>query len=209
MYADQIASGRKRSIRERLHGDLGGDVGPLAWLRRKGAQRQSDDKWKHDLYEDNMGLESLKSVDPNDLRWKLQKKSSQQAYRSGKVSVVRDLRDKLSGTMHSQPSNTDPSKARRVSEISETIKKNIRHDPPVSEAKKPTKSASTKPSQHKSELSVDGFLHSLGLEKYLITFQAEEIDMAALKHMNDEDLRALGIPMGPRKKILLALESKA
>ncbi|URD73275.1 SAM [Musa troglodytarum] len=206
MYADQIASGRKRSIRERLHGDLGGDVGRSGVVAAK-RQRQSDDKWKHDLYEDNTGLE--KSVDPNDLRWKLQKKSSQQAYRSGKVSVVRDLRDKLAGTMHSQPSNTDPSKARRVSEISETIKKNIRHDPPVSEAKKPTKSSSTKPSQHKSELSVDGFLHSLGLEKYLITFQAEEIDMAALKHMNDEDLRALGIPMGPRKKILLALESKA
>ncbi|CAL9184936.1 uncharacterized protein LOC103979362 [Musa acuminata AAA Group] len=208
MYADQIASGRKRSIKERLHGDLGGDVGRSGVVAAK-RQRQSDDKWKHDLYEDNMEPERLKSVDPNDLRWKLQKKSSQQAYRSGKVSVVRDLRDKLSGMRHSQPPNTDPSKARRVSEISETTKKDLRHDPPVSEAKKPTKSASTKPSQHKSELSVDGFLHSLGLEKYLITFQAEEIDMAALKHMNDEDLRALGIPMGPRKKILLALESKA
>ncbi|KAJ8493715.1 hypothetical protein OPV22_015436 [Ensete ventricosum] len=206
MYADQIASGRKRSIKERLDGDLGGDVGRSGVVAAK-RQRQSDDKWKHDLYEDD--VEPEKSVDPNDLRWKLQKKSSQQAYRSGKVSVVRDLRDKLSGTMHSQPPNTDPSKARRVYEITGTIKKNLRYDPPVSEAKKPTKSASTKPSQHKSELSVDGFLHSLGLEKYLITFQAEEIDAAALKHMNDEDLRALGIPMGPRKKILLALESKA
>lgn len=56
---------------------------------------------------------------------------------------------------------------------------------------------------------MDGFLQSLGLEKYLITFQAEEVDMTALVHMNDEDLKALGIPMGPRKKILLALESRA
>ncbi|KAB5569759.1 hypothetical protein DKX38_003552 [Salix brachista] len=43
--------------------------------------------------------------------------------------------------------------------------------------------------------SVDGFLQSLGLEKYLITFQAEEVDMTALVHMTDDDLKALGIPM--------------
>ncbi|KAK7841884.1 phospholipase ddhd2 [Quercus suber] len=57
--------------------------------------------------------------------------------------------------------------------------------------------------------SVDDFLNSLGLEKYLITFQAEEVDMTALVHMTDDDLKALGIPMGPRKKIILALESRA
>nr|XP_016502945.1 PREDICTED: uncharacterized protein LOC107821069 [Nicotiana tabacum] len=56
--------------------------------------------------------------------------------------------------------------------------------------------------------SVDSFLQSLGLEKYTVTFQAEEVDMAALLHMTDEDFKAMGIPMGPRKKILLALESK-
>lgn len=61
-------------------------------------------------------------------------------------------------------------------------------------------------------------LQSLGLEKYSITFQAEEVccyfcsgffpgslnlyrvsmmqvDMAVLEHMNDDDLKALGIPM--------------
>ncbi|KAF5961744.1 hypothetical protein HYC85_002953 [Camellia sinensis] len=31
------------------------------------------------------------------------------------------------------------------------------------------------------------------------------VDMAALKQMGDKDLKELGIPMGPRKKILLAL----
>ncbi|PHT97617.1 hypothetical protein BC332_33453 [Capsicum chinense] len=56
--------------------------------------------------------------------------------------------------------------------------------------------------------SVDSFLQALGLEKYTITFQAEEVDMAALVHMTDEDLKAMGMPMGPRKKILSALESK-
>ncbi|CAK7349376.1 unnamed protein product [Dovyalis caffra] len=52
--------------------------------------------------------------------------------------------------------------------------------------------------------SVDGFLHSLGLEKYLITFQAEEVDMTALVHMTDEDLKALGIPMVFFKMFFLA-----
>ncbi|XP_028547686.1 uncharacterized protein LOC110095204 isoform X1 [Dendrobium catenatum] len=54
-------------------------------------------------------------------------------------------------------------------------------------------------------LTVGGLLHSLGLGKYSINFQAEEIDMAALRQMGDSDLKELGIPMGPRKKILLAL----
>ncbi|XP_011007073.1 PREDICTED: uncharacterized protein LOC105112881 [Populus euphratica] len=53
--------------------------------------------------------------------------------------------------------------------------------------------------------TVEGLLHSLGLGKYAILFKAEEVDMPALKQMGESDLKELGIPMGPRKKILLAL----
>ncbi|KAF4391661.1 hypothetical protein F8388_005426 [Cannabis sativa] len=53
--------------------------------------------------------------------------------------------------------------------------------------------------------TVDGLLHVLGLGKYAILFKAEEVDMTALKHMSENDLKELGIPMGPRKKIILAL----
>ncbi|XP_039047677.1 uncharacterized protein LOC120188271 [Hibiscus syriacus] len=53
--------------------------------------------------------------------------------------------------------------------------------------------------------TVEGFLYSLGLGKYAIYFKAEEVDMPALKQMRENDLKELGIPMGPRKKILLAL----
>ncbi|PSS13567.1 Phospholipase [Actinidia chinensis var. chinensis] len=53
--------------------------------------------------------------------------------------------------------------------------------------------------------TVDGLLHSLGLETFAIYFKAEEVDMTALRQMGDRDLKELGIPMGPRKKILLAL----
>ncbi|XP_020110846.1 protein bicaudal C homolog 1 isoform X1 [Ananas comosus] len=56
-------------------------------------------------------------------------------------------------------------------------------------------------------LTVSGLLHSIGLGKYAILFQAEEVDMAALRQMGDGDLKELGIPMGPRKKILLAMLS--
>ncbi|EEF42268.1 conserved hypothetical protein [Ricinus communis] len=53
--------------------------------------------------------------------------------------------------------------------------------------------------------TVESLLHSLGLGKYAILFKAEEVDMTALKQMRESDLKELGIPMGPRKKILLAL----
>ncbi|XP_043703275.1 uncharacterized protein LOC122653491 [Telopea speciosissima] len=53
--------------------------------------------------------------------------------------------------------------------------------------------------------TVASLLHSLGLDKYCILFRAEEVDMTALRQMGDNDLKDLGIPMGPRKKILLAV----
>ncbi|VAH33225.1 serine/arginine repetitive matrix protein 1 isoform X2 [Triticum urartu] len=52
--------------------------------------------------------------------------------------------------------------------------------------------------------TVTGLLNSMGLEKYVVLFQAEEVDMAALSQMKDSDLKDMGVPMGPRKKILLA-----
>lgn len=57
--------------------------------------------------------------------------------------------------------------------------------------------------------TVEGLLHSLGLGKYSILFKAEEVDMTALKQMGESDLKELGIPMGPRKKILLALTPRS
>lgn len=53
--------------------------------------------------------------------------------------------------------------------------------------------------------TVDGLLQVLGLQKYQILFKAEEVDMTALRQMGENDLKELGIPMGPRKKLLLAL----
>lgn len=209
MYADLVVSGTKRSIRDRLNGNSVEDFGRSRQIVGK-RQREADEKWKHDLYEDNEEPQvSNPRVGARDLRLKLQRKGSQQASQSGKGSHVgvQDLREKLSGTMHSPTENADLPKAKAVSEVGKSVKKSI----PSAEASAPdTKkvAASAPRKKQKAELTVDGLLHSLGLEKYLITFQAEEVDMTALMHMNDEDLKALGIPMGPRKKILLALDSR-
>ncbi|KAG1363437.1 hypothetical protein COCNU_11G002640 [Cocos nucifera] len=268
MYADREAAGRKRSIMERLNGGLADDVGRTRSATGK-RQRQTDEKWKHDLYNDDEGPQV------SNLRMKLQKKDMQQVYQGGKESRVRDLREKLSGTLNPQPTSTDLPKPKPVSEIVKPVQKATRAEATVPDTKSvPAPASSKKQSKQKigeclkkkvghivdffdelgvqlcssstsglnllsiispecspvsvgfqlsmlfakeiilavqqdparnvllnesldaeSELSVDSLLQSLGLEKYSITFKAEEVDMTALVHMTDADLKALGIPM--------------
>ncbi|GFP98883.1 zinc finger an1 domain-containing stress-associated protein 12 [Phtheirospermum japonicum] len=78
----------------------------------------------------------------------------------------------------------------------------------VPETPPATGGMSRSPYQDNQPLTVSSLLHSLGLGKYSINFQAEEIDMVALKQMGDNDLKELGVPMGPRKKILQALQAR-
>ncbi|KAL1550919.1 ankyrin repeat and SAM domain-containing protein 6 [Salvia divinorum] len=90
--------------------------------------------------------------------------------------------------------------------------------PPVGQMKSMTPVASSLPRpgsfMQKSsyvvddEVTVDRFLHTLGLEKFTVIFKAEEVDMYSLKRMTERDLKEMGIPMGPRKKILLALQPR-
>ncbi|XP_042049029.1 uncharacterized protein LOC121794765 [Salvia splendens] len=90
--------------------------------------------------------------------------------------------------------------------------------PPVGQMKSMTPVASSLPRSgsfmQKSsyvvddEVTVDRFLHTLGLEKFTVIFKAEEVDMYSLKRMTERDLKEMGIPMGPRKKILLALQPR-
>ncbi|XP_042517597.1 ankyrin repeat and SAM domain-containing protein 6 [Macadamia integrifolia] len=213
MYADRVDAGTKRSVKERLNGNTEEDFGRSRQTNNK-RQRPNDDKWEHDLFkDDNESRVANRKVDARDLRLKLQKKNSPQAYQSGKGNLaggVRDLREKLSGTMQSQPVNTDPPKSKPAAEVAKPARKSVAVEASAPETKKaPPSISSRKKTQQKDEKSMEGLLQSLGLEKYQIIFQAEEIDMTALMHMTDEDLKALGIPMGPRKKILLALDTRA
>ncbi|KAH8489957.1 hypothetical protein H0E87_025245 [Populus deltoides] len=199
MYADRVDSAAKTSIKDRLNGNSVADSSRRREIT--GKRQRLDDKWEHDLYEDNGPRVSNRKIGAQDLRLNLQRRSLLQA---SPGSGVWDLREKLYGTMNSQPMNADRPKIA----VAKPSRKSVAVEAPEPEIKKITSVASRKRSQQKLDSSVDVFLQSLGLEKYLITFQAEEVDMTALVHMTDEDLKALGIPMGPRKKIILALESR-
>ncbi|XP_077942850.1 triacylglycerol hydrolase DDHD2 isoform X1 [Gasterosteus aculeatus] len=51
-------------------------------------------------------------------------------------------------------------------------------------------------------------LSRLGLQQYLDTLQAENVDLESLALCQDGDLKDLGIPLGPRKKILDYVQKK-
>lgn len=56
--------------------------------------------------------------------------------------------------------------------------------------------------EHSDSDTLEQTLTKLGLQQYLETLLAENIDMESLTLCQDSDLRDLGIPLGPRKKIL-------
>lgn len=94
-----------------------------------------------------------RKVGARDLRLKLQKKVAQQVPLSGKRSLssgVRDLREKLSGPMHSQPVNSDPPKAKPAIEAVKPTRKNVAAETPVSGAKKVANQVPKKMTQQKA-----------------------------------------------------------
>jgi len=54
-------------------------------------------------------------------------------------------------------------------------------------------------------MDIAAWLSSLGLAKYATTFAKNEITPEVLPHLSDADLKALGLPMGPRKLVLAAI----
>lgn len=56
-------------------------------------------------------------------------------------------------------------------------------------------------------INVPELLTDLGLERYIEIFAREEIDAETLCQLDDGDLKELGLPLGPRKKLLRAIES--
>ena len=52
---------------------------------------------------------------------------------------------------------------------------------------------------------IAAWLEGLGLGQYVQAFVDNEIDVEVLPELTDEDLRELGLPMGPRKKVLKAI----
>ncbi|CAN7080106.1 unnamed protein product [Brassica oleracea var. botrytis] len=207
MYSDRVVAETvsKNTVKNRLNGGSG-DVSSRGRQVTRKRGRQEDDKWEHDLFDDDTNPRlSNRKVDPRDLRLKLQKKHHGLQSRLGGARLgERDLREKLSGTKNPQPRNTNLKTSTRLA-TRPAVKNGSGETKSVTRAAL-NKAAKKKPQQ--AGTSVDSFLESLGLEKYSTSFQVEEVDMDALMHMTDDDLKALLIPMGPRKKILLALGPK-
>ena len=53
--------------------------------------------------------------------------------------------------------------------------------------------------------SIRAWLDELGLGEFAEVFEAEEIDLATLRHVTDADLKDMGLPIGPRRKLLAAV----
>lgn len=54
--------------------------------------------------------------------------------------------------------------------------------------------------------TIDEWLNKNGLDKYRGTFADAEIDLATLPHLTDGDLKELGLPLGPRRRALAAID---
>jgi class 3 adenylate cyclase/tetratricopeptide (TPR) repeat protein len=53
------------------------------------------------------------------------------------------------------------------------------------------------------------WLAGLGLAAHAAAFEAEEVDLETLRALDDADLKELGLPLGPRRKILREIETAA
>ena len=49
------------------------------------------------------------------------------------------------------------------------------------------------------------WLDSLDLAKYVHVFVESEVDLRDLPHLTDGDLKELGLPLGPRKRVMGAI----
>src|ERR1700730_567484 len=56
-------------------------------------------------------------------------------------------------------------------------------------------------------MDIGGWLQSLDLERYEAAFRENEIDFRDLPDLTNEDLEELGIPLGPRKRLLKAIKA--
>jgi hypothetical protein len=51
------------------------------------------------------------------------------------------------------------------------------------------------------------WLEGLGLDQYAEAFEAEKIELDDLRDLAEADLERLGLPMGPRKRLLRAIQA--
>lgn len=94
-------------------------------------------------------------VGATDLRLKLQRRGVQKATQTGNGSVqggIRDLREKLSGTVYSQPVEAVRAKPRAVTEVTKPVRKSAAIEASVPETKKVNNTVSKKKAEQKVRL---------------------------------------------------------
>lgn len=52
------------------------------------------------------------------------------------------------------------------------------------------------------------FLAAHGLTEYASLFEEEKIDLDAIILLSEDDLKALGLPLGPRRKLMSAIDKR-
>lgn len=61
----------------------------------------------------------------------------------------------------------------------------------------------------RTAMSTRAWLAELGLVQHAEIFDREQIDMDAVRHLTDDNLKDLGLPMGHRAKVLAAIRALA
>ena len=56
---------------------------------------------------------------------------------------------------------------------------------------------------------IGDWLEKLGMPKYAICFAENKIDVSVLRHLTDQDLKDIGVPLGHRRKMLAAISEFA
>ena len=64
------------------------------------------------------------------------------------------------------------------------------------------------PVTNTEDMSLELFLAANSLSDFLSVFHRERVDLPALMLLTDYDLIELGLPMGPRRKVLKAVERR-
>src|SRR5690242_7473967 len=68
---------------------------------------------------------------------------------------------------------------------------------------KPTREAGS--TIREGRVDVAAWLRGLGLERYEPTFRENEVDAEVLPELTESDLTTMGLPVGPRRKLLKAI----
>ena len=101
--------------------------------------------------------------------------------------------------------------ARWETRVTEIVRARLERENPVSTPTATAPAAATSQSvmQHGAlalpSSTLAEFLQKLNLEKYVENFTAQDIVLAQLPLLTDEDFKELEVPMGPRRQIQAAL----